>query len=192
MSEPCELWRAVPGWEGLYEASSSGRVRSVSRLVTFQNRRGTNVTRWLTGRVMRPSANRHGYLGLMLSSPGEAAAHREVQTLVCAAFHGPRPDGMQAAHNNGDPSDNRPSNLRWATPSQNAADKARHGTLCSGEKHYAARLTEDAVRVIRHSPEAPRDIAAQFGISIQSVSKIRRHQAWKHVGESRPQSENAR
>lgn len=180
MTDVSEEWRSIPGWEGLYEASSLGRVRSLSRMVTFLNRRGTTVRRWLTGRVMQPATSKAGYYGVMLSG-GEGAVHREVQILVCAAFHGPRPDGMQAAHRNGVSTDNSQGNLRWATPRENAGDKVDHGTLKFGEAHYAARLSAGAVTEIRDPRHTARSLAEKFGISPKTVSKIRKRRAWKQV-----------
>jgi hypothetical protein len=180
MTEIAEQWRPIPLWEGFYEASSLGRIRSVSRTVAFRNARGTQVERWLTGRVLRPGKNKNGYLGVLLSA-GEGACHREVQTLVCAAFHGVRPPGKQAAHANGVPADNRAINLRWATPAENAHDKVGHGTLLHGERHYAAKLTAAEVLEVRSSRASLRDLSGRYGICPQAVGRIKNKQAWRQV-----------
>ncbi|WP_010545222.1 NUMOD4 motif-containing HNH endonuclease [Sphingomonas elodea] len=175
-----EIWRPVPGWEGYYEASSEGRVRSLDREVRFRNSRGTEVRRVLKGRVLKPHKNegRGGYLSINLSVDG-VINHREVHTLVCAAFHGPRPGGMQAAHRDGNPSNCRSDNLRWATPSENALDRVDHGTMQCGERHYAAKLTADAVAGIKASNLSLARLADEYGVAPQTISKVRTGRAWR-------------
>src|SRR3546814_16009402 len=65
------------------------------------------------------------------------------------AFVGPRPDGMEVAHNDGDPLNNRLENLRYATPAENTDDKLKHGTLLRGNAVGTAKLTVGDVRFIR-------------------------------------------
>lgn len=114
-----EEWRAVVGWEGLYEVSSLGRVRSLPR----QTSHGI-----VGGRVLKPSPNkrRNNYLQVGLSNVTRRTA--KVHVLVAAAFHGERPDGMEIRHLDGDPANNAASNLRYGTKSENMLDAVRHGT----------------------------------------------------------------
>lgn len=118
-----EIWRPIPGREGGYEVSSLGRVRSVDRTITRMTKRGPVRAR-LKGRVLATSMANSGYLVAMI---GRARPY--IHDLVLQAFIGQRPAGHQAAHWDGDRRNNTPGNLRWATPSQNNLDKARHGTL---------------------------------------------------------------
>jgi HNH endonuclease len=77
------------------------------------------------GKVRKPTVTADGYHLLSVSFGGAASVH----ALVCETYHGPKPSpAHQAAHLNGNPSDNRPSNLAWKTPKENAADRVRHGT----------------------------------------------------------------
>lgn len=173
-----EVWAAIPSWEGLYEASSLGRIRSVPRVIRYHTKKGTLVERPISGRIMKPSRNDDGYLGLMLSREG-VAVHREVHVLVCSAFHGARPKGMQAAHNDGDPSNCREYNLRWATPGQNAEDKRAHGTLREGQSHYRSRITNHDAIAIRASAASLTELSAKYGMCRQAISKIRTGQSWR-------------
>jgi hypothetical protein len=123
-----EEWREIPGWEGRYEISSWGRCRSLDRVVTQGGRWGP-VQRKLKGQLLQP-ASRGRYL-----SVGIAGRTMSVHRLVLLAFEGSPPsDKHQAAHWNGNSKDNRLDNLRWATASENDADKRRHGTKPLGEK----------------------------------------------------------
>lgn len=119
-----ERWRPVVGYEGLYEVSDLGRVRSLPRVEHwtrgFMRRRG--------GRVLAQILDSKGYPKVNLSLGGKVtqlAVHR----LVLLAFTGPQPDDTEACHWNGVPTDNRVANLRWDTRSANAADAIRHGTF---------------------------------------------------------------
>lgn len=128
MNATREEWRPVIGWESTHMASSLGRVRSVSRPVSGPRKR-------VEGRVLSPSRHRRGHHRYQLHADGRVGyvqAHRA----VLEAFVGPCPSGMEACHNNGDPSDNRLVNLRWDTRSNNTLDAVRHGTQRQARKTH--------------------------------------------------------
>ncbi len=115
-----ESWLPVVGYEGLYEVSDLGRVRSLSR-----NRRDGRG--YLPGRVLRPGPQRRGYLTVSLTDADGCVRSRRVHQLVLGAFVGPRADGMEVLHNNDVPGDNRLVNLRYGTRSDNQRDIYRNG-----------------------------------------------------------------
>lgn len=117
-----EAWRAVPGYEGLYEVSCLGRVRSLDRITKLHH--GGEYRR--KGRIRKLVPNNYGYLNVMLSKEGRQRCHK-VHRLVLEAFVGPPKEGQEACHNNGEPLDNRLSNLRWGTKEENMADIKKHG-----------------------------------------------------------------
>lgn len=92
----------------------------------------------LRGRPMAGTVESRGYRVLCVRVAGRPHPVR-LNVIVCETFHGPRPPGQQAAHNNGDKLDNRAANLRWATPSGNALDKARHGADPQVNKTHCPR-----------------------------------------------------
>lgn len=179
--ENAETWQDIPTLRGFYQASSWGRIRSVERVVP-STRNGKSATRISPSKVLTPHLNlaRGGYYSVKVSVEGKAVT-KAVHSLVCEAFQGLRSDGMTAAHNNGDPTDNRAENLRWATLRDNAADKRKHGTLLQGERNSMAKLTDDDVRLIRASTDSASSIARSLGVSFSMVCRIRRGEAWKHV-----------
>lgn len=124
------LWRAVPSWEGVYEVSSTGAVRSLDRM----ERAGGRIRR-RRGRVRKLGLDRDGYPTVSVCRDGKRGTVK-VQTLVAAAFLGPRPEGFQVCHNNGVRTDVSAANLRYDTPSNNTLDQVRHGT------HRSSRKTE--------------------------------------------------
>jgi hypothetical protein len=110
--------------------------------------------------------------------------HRKVHHLVLEAFIGPRPDGFEACHGNGDPTDNRVENLRWGTHEENHDDRAMHGTLNRGERAGGAKLTAATVLEIRSLAARgvlQRDIAMRYGVHFGTVSKIVKRERWSHV-----------
>lgn len=125
-----EEWRAVPGFEGQYEVSDHGRVRSLDRTEDFQRidyRSGklTDVSRRHIGAVLVPEkVKKSGYLRVQLGRGNKIYVH----TLVLTAFTGPCPDGFECLHGDGDRTNNCDFNLRWGTRIENVADMVKHGT----------------------------------------------------------------
>ncbi|MCC2030629.1 NUMOD4 motif-containing HNH endonuclease [Microbacterium allomyrinae] len=114
-----EEWRAVVGYEGVYEVSDHGRVRSLNRLDSRGRRR--------RGQMLRPATHKEGYRHVSLRRDGVAKT-RKVHLLVLAAFVGPRPIGLVGCHRDGDPGNNEVRNLRWDTQRSNVLDSVKHGT----------------------------------------------------------------
>ncbi len=178
-----EIWKPIPDYP-IYEASSHGRIRSVDRVVTFI-RRGRVQSRHSVGVTLKAFKHQKtktiAYMSLSVSN--ETGKHfRRVHRLVCMAFHGLPPSPThQAAHNDGNPLNNRSDNLRWATPLENNHDVGLHGNRPLGEKAYNSKLTADAVRTIRHLIKEGRTITAlshEYGVSRATIHKIRDRKKW--------------
>jgi hypothetical protein len=120
--EGAERWAPVSGYEGAYEVSDRGQVRSVPRVRIRSNGRPLTVA----GRILRLRLNQTGYWTVDLSG-GEKRSFL-VHRLVLMAFRGPAPEGTIGCHNNGVKTDNRLENLRWDTYAANMEDSLRHGT----------------------------------------------------------------
>lgn len=180
MVQDAETWRAALGYEGFYEVSSLGRVRSIDRLVRRNNRGNTGCIHNQPGKVLSQTFNQAGYPRVHLSKEG-VKRKVGVHFLVCEAFHGPRPAGMEVAHNDSNPRNPRANNLRWDTPKGNSGDRVANGTSPVGEKHPRARLTDEAVIEIRASSERAKVLAARYGIKPGTVYQIRYKQTWKHL-----------
>ena len=124
-------WLPVVGWEGIYEVSDQGEVRSVSRTVLSKDGRS-----WaLSSNAMTPYIDpKTGYRSLRLTTNGRRVTKR-IHVIVLEAFRGSRPTGFVSCHNDGDPSNNRVDNLRWDSQSENLNDAVRHKT------HYNTKKT---------------------------------------------------
>lgn len=156
-----------------YEVSTLGQVR---RKIPAMGTR--------CGKVLKPRADRKGYLEVNLSSKN-VQVMKKVHRLVALAFIGNPPSPRHAiAHLDGNPSNNDVANLRWATQLENEQDKLPHGTLHMGEDHYKSRLSDEAVRqirILRSTGSTYRSIGDRFGIKQETAYAISSRRSWKHV-----------
>lgn len=154
-----------------YEVSSLGEVRSRSR----------NAGPWKRPHTIRQWHDKDGYSMVDLHTHGHKIGRRTA-ALVLRAFVGPPANGQNhSSHRNGSNSDNRLINLRWASASENHADKLAHGTLYAGSKHHGAKLTEDQVRGIRRRISAgasTTNLAVEFGVLPSCISNIKFRRTW--------------
>lgn len=185
-----EEFRDIPGWEGYAQVSNFGRVRTLSRGVARTLPTGTVVVTRYKERILAPTIV-NGYYALTLSNEGRKWSVA-IHILVALAFLGPKPQGMEVCHNDGNPLNIHVSNLRYDTHSGNLLDKRLHGTDNRGERHPLSVLTEAQVRQVwslRHKGLMPSEIARMLQDTVLkdlrrpylTVLKILRGEAWKHL-----------
>ena len=113
-----ENWLPVPGYEGAYEVSDLGRVRSLDRFVEAMTRWGTSTFRRLRGRELKATDNGNGYLVVHLCD-AEGRRTALIHRLVAAAFQPEVAGKTFVNHKDGDKSNNALANLEWCTRSEN-------------------------------------------------------------------------
>lgn len=174
-----EEWRAVVGYEGLYEVSDLGRVRSMPKEVL---RADGSLMRLHGGNILKPQPIHKGYVRVLLRGHG-LSRYRRIHRLVLTAFVGECPDGMQCAHLNGDPADCRLSNLAWVSPAENASHKHAHGTHLHGSKSNLAVLDETQVLEVLELKGAvsAAECARRFGVTPPTITSIWNGVTWRHV-----------
>lgn len=118
-----EQWLPVVGFEGFYEVSDHGRVRGCRRTVGAAN----GKTKVIKPNRIKVDVQPSGHLHVSLYRERKRR-HRSVHRLVLESFVGPCPEGLEACHQDGDPSNNFVANLYWGTRSENVRDAVRHGT----------------------------------------------------------------
>ena len=162
MTTSSETWKDIPGYEGRYQASSEGRIRSLPRIVKrTYSRTGTVFTVRCPGGIKKLKINAAGYPVVNLGNNDVHTVHE----LVALTFIGQRPQGAEICHGNGVRQDNRVSNLRYASHAENERDKMRYG----GRRR---KFSAEDVRQIRrrHSAgESNKAIARSYGVSANCI-----------------------
>jgi hypothetical protein len=165
-----EAWLPVPEYEGLYEVSDRGRVRSFPR-------KGTK------GGLLKLVLDKQGYYMVRLYRDGKGRGHH-VHRLVALAFHDHCPPGHEACHGPAGRLDCSAENVYWGTHQRNMGpDMERDGTLRRGELNPISKLKAGDVRTIRalRGREPQHRVAARYGIHQVTVSKIQTGKRWGHL-----------
>lgn len=161
-----EIWKDIPGYEGRYQASTEGQIRSVDRRVRVVAH-GAETTRLVKGRVLSPGRYcKGGHVSVIL---GRGSNGSPVHRLVALTFMGPAPPGCEVCHNDGNPENNALDNLRYDTRSENIKDVVRQGGRWR-------KLNAEDVREIREMlgrGYTGAEIARAFCISQTQISKIK-------------------
>jgi hypothetical protein len=164
-----EEWHDIPGYEGRYQASNLGRVRSLDRRVNVCH----GATRLMKGRVLRPACQkRDPHLYVVL---GHGAGGSAVHRLVAITFLGPCPEGQEVRHLDGDPQNNRVDNLAYGTRTENILDVYKTG------RPWRA-LTISQVVVIRQrlqDGERGAALAREYGVGQSCISAIKHGRTFK-------------
>lgn len=176
-----EVWLPVVGYEGLYEVSSLGGVRSLDRIEAVpEGRHSTSWTRIRRGKVLRQRVSNTGYLQTMLSKDGKSK-NRLVHRIVAESFLPETKVKMEVNHKDGDRLNNNSLNLEWVTRRENALHSTRVLKKNKGSQSGTSKLTEHDVLEIVSEYENGRtltDIAAKFDVTIHCVYRIVRGFNW--------------
>ena len=173
-----EVWRNIPKYEGLYQVSNLGKVRSLDRHVKDSN---NERRRFLKGKLLKHGiTNKYQHVTLCIKSEQKTYS---VHCLVMLAFKGTPPKDKEVAHNNGVRDDNKLTNLRYATKVENSLDRIEHGTSNKGERHGRTHLTETDVRVIRKISKQflGKELARRYNVSTAVISNILSRKSWVHI-----------
>lgn len=170
---PHEIWRNIENFEGIYQVSNFGRVKSLH---------------WFGGRLINPLTNKKGYLSVILSKDG-TTKHFKVHKLVAQAFL-PNPDNKPIVHHrDGNRSNNCVENLEWVTHRENQQYSIQMGTkkFPLGLKFNNAKLSEDDVRYIRAN-FIPYDqefgnsaFAKKFNVSKSAIYDVIHYKTYRDV-----------
>lgn len=157
-----ERWKDIEGYDGIYQVSTAGRVRSITRKVHNYMK---------PGRYMRQNKKENGYLYLGLRKPdGTMLKHVYVHRLVAEAFV-PNPDGLtQVNHKNFDKTDNRAENLEWVTPQENILHFRESALAAKYDSKKARTLINKSLQYILDY----KDIVCEkyrSGLSVESVAE---------------------
>ena len=162
-----EVWRDVKGYEGLYQVSDQGRVKSLER--TFIDKIGRE--RYFKGRILKPAFNGHGYLFVNLYDSGKPRMSK-VHRLVCEAFHENHDNKPEVNHINEDKTDNRACNLEWCTRGENVNHGTRNERSGKAQSKPVAQYAQDGglIKVWASAMEVERQTGFRHGYICQSAN----------------------
>lgn len=180
LNNPTEIWKDVKGFEGRYQISNLGRVKSLSRLILHRS------GRYLPSKeiILLPLLN-GAYPRIALYKDG-ASKRYSIHRLVAEAFIDNPHKKKCVNHKNGIKTDNRVENLEWVTYSENASHAFANGLTYSlkGEKHHQSKLNNKDVLDIRLSYKlgcTQKELAHRYCVSFQHISDIIRRNKWTHI-----------
>ena len=155
-----EEWRDVVGYEGLYQVSDQGRVKSLERKVSHW-RGGERIQKEC---ILKPDVSKDGYLRAGLWAGGKRKWLR-IHRLVCEAFHENHDNKPQVNHINEDKTDNRACNLEWATARENSNFGTRNERLGKAQSKPVAQYAQDGelIKVWQSTNEVERQTGFSHG-----------------------------
>jgi len=166
-----EQWKDIKGYEGIYQISNYGRIKSLARKVGSRN----GALKPLPEKIVKPLYTKAGYLNLVASKK-QVRETLVVHHLVAKYFIGERPEGLVIDHIDGNITNNHVSNLKYVTNKENL------------RKRHDIKLDEKKVREIWGliGEGKPQGLIAQmYGITQPMVSGIKTGRAWTDVKEER-------
>jgi hypothetical protein len=179
MSIVDEIWKDIPDYEGFYQASNLGRVRSCDRTIVTS----LGANQFLKGRILSPSvAGRYALVQVCKHGVRTMVA---VHILVARVFLGDRPDGLVINHIDGCRFNNSASNLEYCTQTENNHHARATGlNNAHGQNHKRSKLKDSDIAVIRDrllNGEKQTSIARDYGVDKQIISRISRKRSWNGV-----------
>jgi hypothetical protein len=173
-----EIWKPVVGYEGLYEVSSLGRVKSLQKTI-FREKHGNWVQ---PERILKNSSQQNGYVAITIYKNGKAK-RINIHRLVCVSFVQNPNNKPCVNHKNGVKSDNRLENLEWVTFSENTFHAFNKGFLkpLKGESNGSSKLLEKQVYEIREKlskKHSVKSLMEEYSISRSHIQRIRNKKCW--------------
>lgn len=164
-----EIWKNIPRYEGLYQVSNLGRIKSFHY---HKEKEILNLTKCKK------------YLQIKLSKNSITKIYK-VHRLVLEAFVGPCPEGMQCRHLDNNPINNNINNIEWSTHKINMQDRIKYKTTNTFIYENGCKLNKTKARLIKNLLNSgkltQKEIANQFNISQQTVSGIKNKKRWINI-----------
>jgi len=173
-----EIWKDIVGYEGLYEISNLGRVKSYDRIIKHS----------IIGEYIKKGKDKvcmignHGYGSIKLTDYTGNSKKKLLHRLVAKTFI-PNPENKRTVnHKDGNKLNNSVDNLEWATDSEQQLHAFNTGLSShTGQNNPSSKMIEDEVRFIRESNLKGVELAKMFNISPTTISSIRNKKIWKHI-----------
>lgn len=185
-----ELWEDIAGYEGLYQISNEGRVRSYDRIINTKDKKGVWRQKVARGHILKLGVTKTGggYFYVQLCGNG-TRKNQYVHRLVATRFiNNDDKKRIFVNHKDCNSRNNHYSNLEWCSHKENMEHAAINNRMVSssgqGEKSPAHKLTADQVAQIKErlkAGERCRDICLDYPVGSSAISEIKAGRSWSHV-----------
>lgn len=179
---PCisgEIWSDIQGYEGHYQVSNLGRIKSLDRTVLRTN----NSPQPRKGKILKLTNSVKGYFQTQLCRGGKRKT-KVLHRIIAETFLIRVKDHNEINHKNGIKNDNRIENLEWSTRSKNMKHAFHIGLISNKGKNNAnVKLTEKQVLEIRslEGKYLLREIGKMYNVDLQTIHKIIKRKSWNHL-----------
>ena len=176
-----EIWKSVKNYDGFYEVSNRGNLRSLDRVSATS----AGVIKRTKGKVLKNTFKNNGYLTVMFSVQG-ISKRCHVHRIVAEAFIGNPLIKPMVNHKNGNKKDNCADNLEWVTHCENVKHAVKNGLITVGENKSYCKLSSEKVKAIRRlfriNPKFHKvNLAKKLGVRDTTIHKIIKNKRWKHL-----------
>ena len=170
-----EFWKDICEYEGYYQASNFGRIRSIDRFVSQKNEKGELYSRLMKGKIIQPRKQNGGYLIVWLCKNGKSKA-LTVHRIIANTFIPNVNCYSDVNHRNGNKEDNRINNLEWCTRSENirhAYSNLKHGHWKTRVKCVETGFVYESIKEAALDNEAkPSSVGNNINGRIKSVNGL--------------------
>lgn len=176
--ENAEVWRAVPDFEGKYEVSNLGRIRSLDRIVTMKN----GAKRFHEGKLLTPKKQKNGYLFYQLFDGNGKFKHWMLHRLVATVFIDNPQGYKEVNHKDGDKTNNKYTNLEWCTRQYNCIHAIENGLKDMSKvysMHPVVQIKDG--EIINEYPSIV-EAANSVGVTPSAISRCLRGKSKKSMG----------
>ena len=174
-----ESWKDISGYEGKYQISTHGRVRSLTRFVSTKG----NSVRRVKGRILKTFMDSGDYKRIPLLATKRTYKKFLIHRLVSLAFLRPVPNKNIVNHIDGNKLNNHYSNLEWCSLQENMDHAVKNGLIRSGERHPNAKLNHSQVARIReyinNKTFSESNLARQFNVAVNTINRLKKNGTWR-------------
>lgn len=187
-----EIWLGVENYNGSYQVSTAGRVRSLDGM-TKSRKNGKVFDRKRVGQIIKPKSIKNGYQTVRFHKNGTRKTEL-IHRVVAKAFIKNPNKKPCVNHIDSNIINNNVNNLEWCTYAENSAHASSFGNLVKGEMSHFSKLNNDKVLLIRDMLAYSREafslswIANLFKVTPATIILVRDRKTWEHVKEPNEES----